>query len=235
MVIWHKWAVVSLSHFFFLVPACFSLEKVRTYSEYTSLLNMSHDHGHMTLDEERLKKIEKCWKLAESHGFTAYYQRQVEQQENVVCHKERAPATEVTYARAVENWCLWVIQVDSNLTQLICVWRFWLSWGEPESKDFAKGEPDPSAQTLKLSVEDYIVTQRDTPSQYSVCHLISCFSSVWERKAGRRLPKNLKDDVYNVSHPLSNYLKMMTMTMCMRWWEYIVLLLHHCSLPQEQE
>lgn len=82
----------------------------------------------------------------------------------------------------------------------MCSWR--LSRNEPESKNFAKEEPDPSAQTLKLFAEDFVVTRKDIPSQYSVRHKISCFVAEWERKTGRTLPKNLKNDIYNVSHPL---------------------------------
>ena len=67
---------------------------------------MSHDHGHMTAEDRRLKLIQERSKLAESRGFTAAYQRETEEQDNVVCLKQRAPATEATYSRAIENWCL---------------------------------------------------------------------------------------------------------------------------------
>lgn len=97
--------------------------------------------------------------------------------------KQRAPATEATYSRAIENWCLYSWQLSQN---------------EPESKSFAKEEPDPSAQTLKLFAGDFVVTHKDLPSQSTVRHSISCFVVEWERKTGWTLPKYLKSDVYNV-------------------------------------
>ncbi|BCR90176.1 hypothetical protein ACHE_60062S, partial [Aspergillus chevalieri] len=114
---------------------------------------------------------------------TAAYQRETEEQDNVVCLKQRAPATEATYSRANENWCLWRLSRDEN-----------------ESKNSAKEEPDPSAQTLKLFAEDFVATRKQIPSQYSVRHTISCFVAEWERKTGRTHPKHLKNDVYNVGH-----------------------------------
>ncbi|OJD23815.1 hypothetical protein ACJ73_04828 [Blastomyces percursus] len=63
-------------------------------------------------------------------------------------------------------------------------WR--LSRNEPEDKNFAKNEPDPSAQTLKLFAEFYVVT-RNKPSQHSVRHNNSCFVAAWEAQAGAQL------------------------------------------------
>lgn len=129
---------------------------------------MSLDHGHMTAEDRRLKLIQERSKLAESRGFTAAYQHETEEQDNVVvCLKQRAPATEATYSRAIENWCLYSWQLSQN---------------EPESKSFAKEEPDPSAQTLKLFAGDFVVTHKDLPSQSTVRHSISCFVVEWERK-----------------------------------------------------
>ncbi|KEY83752.1 hypothetical protein BA78_8845, partial [Aspergillus fumigatus] len=57
-------------------------------------------------EEERRQKVEERQKLAESRGFTAAYQQEQENRENVVSRPKRAPATDVSYARAVENWYL---------------------------------------------------------------------------------------------------------------------------------
>ena len=67
---------------------------------------MSHDHGHMAAEDQRFKLVQQRRKLAESQGFTTAYQRETEEQDNVVCLKQRAPVTEATYSRAIENWCL---------------------------------------------------------------------------------------------------------------------------------
>lgn len=69
-------------------------------------LNMSHNHSHMTTEDYKFKLIQEHCKLAESWGFTTAYQCETEEQDNVMCQKQRAPATKVTYSRAIENWCL---------------------------------------------------------------------------------------------------------------------------------
>ena len=45
----------------------------------------------------------ECCKLAKSQGFTAAYQRNTEEQDNIVCLKKRTPATKGTYSKAIEN------------------------------------------------------------------------------------------------------------------------------------
>jgi len=58
----------------------------------------SEDHLQHLLKERR--------RLAASRGFTIDYQREQELKENVVCHKELAPATYEKHDRAAENWIL---------------------------------------------------------------------------------------------------------------------------------
>jgi hypothetical protein len=78
-----------------------------------------------------------------------------------------------------------------------------LSRNEPEDRYFIKEEPDPPNQILKLFSESYIAQRKgNLPSQHSVCHNLSCFIGEWEKKTCRKLPNNVKDDVYNVCAPL---------------------------------
>ena len=67
---------------------------------------MSLDHGHMTAKDRRLKLIQERSRLAESQGFTAAYQCETEEQDNIMYLKQRAPTTKATYSKAIENWCL---------------------------------------------------------------------------------------------------------------------------------
>ena len=48
----------------------------------------------------------ECCKLAKSQGFTAAYQRNTEEQDNIVYLKKRIPATKDTYSKAIDNWYL---------------------------------------------------------------------------------------------------------------------------------
>lgn len=43
---------------------------------------------------------------AKSRGFTLEYQNEREQEENVICHRQLAPATFNKYEYAVFNWSL---------------------------------------------------------------------------------------------------------------------------------
>lgn len=79
-------------------------------------------------------------------------------------------------------------------------WR--LSRNEPPNANFSKDDPDLSPQLLKLFVEDYIVTREHTPTQKTVCSILICFVSRWERETSRSLPEAVKEDVLNVRHPL---------------------------------
>ena len=73
-----------------------------------------------------------------------------------------------------------------------------LSRDENKDKNFSKEEPDPSPQTLKLFAEDYIATRKKLPSSKTACHHLINFTSCWQRKTCRTLPREVKKDVLNV-------------------------------------
>lgn len=71
----------------------------------------------------------------------------------------------------------------------------------PEDRYFAKQEPDPPSQVLKLFCESFIcLRERDLSSQHTVRYTLSCFIAEWEKKTSRVLPSTVKDDVYNVCY-----------------------------------
>lgn len=84
-----------------------------------------------------------------------------------------------------------------------------LSRNEPEDKYFTELEPDPPIQILKLFSESYITLREgDLPSQSTVRQHLSCFLAEWERKTNRKLPDEVRNDVYNVGQTLPSCLKL---------------------------
>ncbi|OJD24335.1 hypothetical protein ACJ73_04303 [Blastomyces percursus] len=144
---------------------------------------MSRDINEpLTKEQRKLRQAEELRKLSDSRGFTIEYQQDRETRENDQCRKAIAPATKATYDPVVELWYL--------------EWR--LSRNEPEDTNFAKHEPDPSAQTLKNFTEFYVTSRKkDLPSRQTVRQRFSCLVAEWEAKTCRVLPATLKNDVYN--------------------------------------
>ncbi|KAJ5813677.1 uncharacterized protein N7503_000427 [Penicillium pulvis] len=126
------------------------------------------------------KALEERIARAASRGFTQEYQNEREQEENITCYRELAPATLRKYEDAALNWALWR-----------------LSRNEATNANFSKDEPDPTPNLLKLFVEDYIATRRKLPCEKSACLNFINFTSRWERETSRSLPDTVKQDVLN--------------------------------------
>ena len=58
------------------------------------------------LPEDIQRKLEERISRATSRGFTREYQNEREQEDNVICHKELAPATLRNYENTALNWAL---------------------------------------------------------------------------------------------------------------------------------
>lgn len=59
------------------------------------------------MDDKLTKTLEDRLKCAASRGFTAEYQQQQEEQDNVVCFRKLAPATVAKQERAAVDWALY--------------------------------------------------------------------------------------------------------------------------------
>lgn len=65
---------------------------------------MSRDERLVPYEEQKQRKITELRKQAESRGFTTEYQKNVENEENEICHRKQAPATILKYNMIVEGW-----------------------------------------------------------------------------------------------------------------------------------